>query len=119
MTEEKSELQVQLSRDEHDLVDMQKSLAEDEKFFQDMKAQCDTKTQEWQERSNMRLQEMTGISEAMDILQEDDEVVSFSRVMKAQGGADLPTGAPAMLVQTQPMLLQQQPLQQQTLQQAQ
>lgn len=97
MSEEKSQLEIQLNRDEHDLIDTQKSLAEDEKFFRDMKEQCNTKTQEWTERSNMRLLEMTGINEAVDILQEDDEVVSFHRVMKAQGGGDLPTHAPSLL----------------------
>merc|ERR1719421_276417 len=72
LTEEKSGLAIQLSRDQHDLIDTQKTLAEDEKFFQDMKVQCQTKEQEWQERSNMRLQEMTAMNEAADLLMEDE-----------------------------------------------
>merc|ERR1719456_660940 len=64
-TEELAALQVQLSQDEHDLVDSQKTLAEDEKFYRDMKSECGTKTQEWTERSQMRLAETTGINEAV------------------------------------------------------
>ena len=59
------------SKDEHDLIDSQKSLAEDEKFYKDMKSECGTKTQEWTQRSQMRLTETTGINEAINILMEE------------------------------------------------
>merc|ERR1719240_2194424 len=107
LTEEQAALQIQLSQDEHDLVDSQKSLAEDEKFYRDMKSECGTKTHEWTERSQMRLAETTAINEAVNILMEDDEVVSFHRVQRVDPAGNLP-GAQQVLLNTG-MQMNQQP----------
>jgi hypothetical protein len=96
-TEEQAALQIQLSQDEADLVDSQKTLAEDEKFYKDMKSECGTKTHEWTVRSQMRLTETTAISEAMNILMEDDEVVSFHRVQRVDPAGGLPGAQPVLL----------------------
>merc|ERR1719456_9432 len=98
-TEEQAALQIQLSQDEHDLVDSQKTLAEDEKFYKDMKSECGTKTHEWTVRSQMRLTETTAINEAVNILMEDDEVVSFHRVQRVDPAGSLP-GAQTVLLNT-------------------
>merc|ERR1719421_1666668 len=89
-TEEQATLQVQLSQDQANLVDSQKTLAEDEKFYKDMKSECGTKTKEWAVRSQMRLTETTAINEAVNILMEDDTVVSFHRVQRVDPAGGLP-----------------------------
>merc|ERR1719311_81605 len=99
LSEEQAALQIQLSQDQADLVDSQKSLAEDEKFYRDMKSECGTKTQEWTERSQMRLTETTAINEAVNILMEDDEVVSFHRVQRVDPAGSMP-GAQQVLLNT-------------------
>lgn len=108
-TEEQATLQVQLSQDQANLVDSQKTLAEDEKFYKDMKSECGTKTKEWAVRSQMRLTETTAINEAVNILMEDDEVVSFHRVQRVDPAANLPGAEQTVLTQGFDMQTPQQP----------
>merc|ERR1719161_509291 len=84
-------------------------------FYRDMKKECGTKTQEWTERSQMRLTETTAINEAVNILMEDDEVVSFHRVQRVDPAGNLPGAEQTVLTQGFDMQTAQQP-QLQTLQ---
>jgi len=53
-------------------------LKADESFFEDTKNGCKTKAKEWSERSRLRTEELKGIEEAIQILQDPDAMSSMS-----------------------------------------
>merc|ERR1719199_1893435 len=72
LNEEKAGLNAQLARDSDDIAATQVSYAQDQKAFEDRKKQCETKTKEFHDRQQSRLEEMLAINEAVSVLSADD-----------------------------------------------
>merc|ERR1719324_2145143 len=66
-TKRSGELAVEIAQTEDDL-------AETEKFLGDLATQCKSKKDEWAERQKMRAEEVSAISEAIAILNDDDSL---------------------------------------------
>merc|ERR1719387_3037479 len=59
-----------------------KTNKEDTKFFDDTKAACTAKADEWAERCRARTEEMAGIDKALEILTGDDAKALFNKAIK-------------------------------------
>merc|ERR1719243_545472 len=59
-----------------------KTNKEDTKFFDDTKAACTAKADEWSERVRARTEEMAGIDKALEILTGDDAKALFNKAIK-------------------------------------
>merc|ERR1719265_1674506 len=69
-----------------------KAVAEDTDFKANLKKNCATKQKEWDERCKLRAQEITAISETIDLLNSDDALELFKKTM--------PSAAAASFIQT-------------------
>jgi len=74
---EEEQAQTQATYDETD-----KQLKEDTIFFDDTKAACTAKADEWSERVRARTEEMAGIEKALEILTGDDARALFNKAIK-------------------------------------
>jgi hypothetical protein len=75
------ELQVSIVGMEQDLKATQGSLAEDLKFAEQIKKDCDTKTGEWEKRKKLRAEELVAIHETIKILNDDDALELFKKTL--------------------------------------
>merc|ERR1719265_783773 len=75
------ELAVSTVQTQDALDDSKDELADTEKFLATVKVQCVEKTQEWQQRSALRAQEVQAISEAISILNDDDSLDIFKKAV--------------------------------------
>merc|ERR1719387_861947 len=57
-------------------------MKEDSAFFDDMKAACTAKSDEWSERVRARTEELAGIEKALEILTGDDARALFNKAIK-------------------------------------
>merc|ERR1719163_1700065 len=57
----------------------QAQLADDEKFFEETKAACKAKADEWAERSRLRTEELAGVNKAIEILTSDEASSTFGK----------------------------------------
>lgn len=89
------ELAVSVVTTKDDLEDTTAELAQTEKFASGLKEQCATKQKEWDERQKMRADEISAISEAISILNDDDALDVFKKSL------------PSSLVQSSVGFLQQ------------
>merc|ERR1719199_547613 len=85
-TRRSGELAVEIAQTEDDLEDTQAEVAETEKFLGDLGAQCAAKKAEWSERQKMRAEEVSAISEAIAILNDDDSLDLFKKTAFTQKG---------------------------------
>jgi chromosome segregation ATPase len=83
-TRRSGELAVEIAQTEDDLEDTQAEVAETEKFLGDLGAQCAAKKAEWSERQTMRAEEVSAISEAIGILNDDDSLDLFKKTALVQ-----------------------------------
>jgi len=74
---EEEQAQTQATYDETD-----KQLKEDTIFFDDTKAGCTAKADEWSERVRARTEELAGIEKALEILTGDDARALFNKAIK-------------------------------------
>jgi len=88
------ELAVSVVQTKDALEDATVELAATEKFAAQLKSQCATKEGEWAERSKLRNEEISAISEAINILNDDDALDVFKKAL------------PSSLVQTETGFLQ-------------
>jgi DNA repair exonuclease SbcCD ATPase subunit len=72
LNEEKAALNAQLARDSDDIAATQVSYAQDQQAYEARKKQCETKTKEFHDRQQSRLEEMLAINEAVSVLSADD-----------------------------------------------
>merc|ERR1719281_619198 len=63
------------------LEDTEVELADTQKFIAQLKEQCATKEKEWAEREKVRADEISAISEAIGILNDDDALDVFKKTM--------------------------------------
>merc|ERR1719262_1259132 len=75
------ELAVSVVQTQDALDDTNNELADTEKFLATVKVQCVEKTKEWQARSALRSQEVSAISEAIAILNDDDALDVFKKAV--------------------------------------
>merc|ERR1719159_1077162 len=78
-TKRSGELAVEIAQTEDDLEDTVAEVAETEKFLGDLAAQCASKKAEWGERQKTRAEEVSAISEAIAILNDDDSLDLFKK----------------------------------------
>merc|ERR1719324_541303 len=85
-TKRSGELAVEIAQTEDDLEDTKAEVAETEKFLGDLATQCKSKKDEWAERQKMRAEEVSAISEAIAILNDDDSLDLFKKTAFTQKG---------------------------------
>merc|ERR1719197_2440194 len=79
---EKGETDKQLADTTQELEDTTVQMKEDTKFFDDTKAACKTKADEWAERTRLRTQELAGINKALEVLTSDESRALFNKAIK-------------------------------------
>merc|ERR1719316_2211634 len=75
------ELAVSIVQTKDALEDTKEELADTEKFVAQLASQCATKEKEWAERCKMRSMEISAISEAIGILNDDDALDVFKKAL--------------------------------------
>merc|ERR1719316_1908420 len=75
------ELAVSVVQTKDALEDTTEELSDTEKFVAQLAAQCATKEKEWAERCKMRSMEISAISEAIEILNDDDALDVFKKAI--------------------------------------
>merc|ERR1719324_1057214 len=83
-TKRSGELAVEIAQTEDDLEDTKAEVAETEKFLGDLATQCKSKKAEWAERQKMRAEEVSAISDAIAILNDDDSLDLFKKTAFTQ-----------------------------------
>merc|ERR1719163_1201254 len=77
------ELAVSTVQAQNALDDSEEELADAQKQLATLKVQCVEKTKEWQTRSALRAEEVSAISEAIAILNDDDALDVFKKAVPA------------------------------------
>jgi len=75
------ELAVSAVQAEADLKDTQEAMDEDTKFKANLAEQCATKSKEWDARQKLRAEEVTAISETIEMLNGDDAFELFKKTL--------------------------------------
>jgi len=75
------ELAVSAVQAEADLKDTQEAMDEDTKFKANLAAQCATKSKEWDARQKLRAEEVTAVSETIEMLNGDDALELFKKTL--------------------------------------
>merc|ERR1719161_3066304 len=79
---EKAEAEKSLADNSQDLDDTTKSMKASTVLFDETKAACQTKADEWTERVRARTEELAGINKALEILTGDDAKALFNKAIK-------------------------------------
>merc|ERR1719231_1056182 len=79
---EKAEAEKDLADASQELDDTTKQMKADTVFFDETKAACQAKADEWSERVRARTEELAGINKALEILTGDDAKALFSKAIK-------------------------------------
>jgi len=80
-TERAGQVAVQIVSLKNDLEDTKDALGADEVFLMELKKSCATKATEYDERVEMRAQELVAISETIKILNDDDALDLFKKTL--------------------------------------
>merc|ERR1719482_1996195 len=80
-TARSGELAVSVVQTKDALEDEQVELASTSKFIAQLESECATKEKEWAERQKMRAEEISAISEAIGILNDDDALDVFKKAV--------------------------------------
>merc|ERR1719440_457147 len=75
------ELAVSVVQAKADLEDTEEAKADDETFKANLAASCATKSKEWDERQKIRAEEVTAISETIEMLNGDDALELFKKTL--------------------------------------
>jgi chromosome segregation ATPase len=81
-TKRAGEVAVEVVQTKDDLEDTQAEVAETQAFLGDLGKQCAEKKSEWSERQKMRAEEVSAISEAIKVLNDDDALDLFKKAVK-------------------------------------
>merc|ERR1719337_190741 len=79
---EKADAEKDLADNSQELDDTTKQMKADTVFFDETKAACQAKADEWAERVRARTEEMAGINKALEILTSDDAKALFNKSIK-------------------------------------
>merc|ERR1719443_1090422 len=80
-TARSGELAVSVVQAKADLEDTEEAKADDETFKANLAASCATKSKEWDERQKIRAEEVTAISETIEMLNGDDALELFKKTL--------------------------------------
>merc|ERR1719335_415565 len=80
-TARSGEIAVSVVQTKDALEDTTEELADVEKFIAQLESECATKEKEWAQRSKLRSQEISAISEAIGILNDDDALDVFKKAV--------------------------------------
>jgi chromosome segregation ATPase len=80
-TERVGELSVKSAGMANDLEDTKESLAEDQKFLQDMDKNCAQKKEEWAVREKLRAEEQLALADTIKLLNDDDALELFKKTL--------------------------------------
>merc|ERR550537_1237350 len=80
-TKRSGEVAVEVVQTEDDFEDTQKEVAETQAFIGDLATQCAEKKGDWAERQKMRAEEISAISEAIKVLNDDDALDLFKKTL--------------------------------------
>merc|ERR1719161_2497703 len=80
-TARSGEIAVSVVQTENALEDTQVELADTQKFISQLESECATKEKEWAVRQKMRAEEISAISEAIGILNDDDALDVFKKAV--------------------------------------
>merc|ERR1719217_768413 len=79
---EKADAEKDLADNSQELDDTTKQMKADTVFFDETKAACTAKADEWNERVRARTEELAGINKALEILTGDDAKALFNKAIK-------------------------------------
>merc|ERR1719274_469672 len=82
-TKRAGEVAVEVVQTKDDLEDTKAEVSETEAFLGDLGTQCAEKKSEWSERQKMRAEEVSAISEAIKVLNDDDALDLFKKAVPA------------------------------------
>merc|ERR1719486_1705828 len=80
-TKRSGEVAVEVVQTEDDLEDTEKEVAETQAFIGDLATQCAGEKADWAERQKMRAEEISAISEAIKVLNDDDALDLFKKAV--------------------------------------
>merc|ERR1719443_962442 len=80
-TKRSGEVAVEVVQTKDDMEDTEAEVAETTAFIGDLATQCAEKKSEWSERQKMRAEEVSAISEAIKVLNDDDAVDLFKKAV--------------------------------------
>merc|ERR1719155_375503 len=80
-TKRSGEVAVEVVQTADDLEDTEKETAETQAFIGDLATQCAEKKADWSERQKMRAEEISAISEAIKVLNDDDALDLFKKTI--------------------------------------
>merc|ERR1719421_2232406 len=80
-TARSGEIAVSVVQTKDSLEDTQEELADVQKFIVQLEQECATKEKEWATRQKMRAEEVSAISEAIGILNDDDALDVFKKAV--------------------------------------
>merc|ERR1719271_2141931 len=80
-TKRSGEVAVEVVQTQDDMEDTQEEVAETSAFIGDLAAQCAEKKGDWAERQKMRAEEISAISEAIKVLNDDDALDLFKKTV--------------------------------------
>merc|ERR1719247_3345942 len=78
------ELAVSVVEVADDIEDTTEEVADSEKFAKTLETQCGVKEKEWAEREKLRNEEISAISDAIGILNDDDALDVFKKAMPSE-----------------------------------
>merc|ERR1719195_1889084 len=87
------ESSVSLVQMKEDMSDTQEALVEDKKFLAGLEKSCKTKTEEWNERSKTRSEELVALADTIKILNDDDALELFKKTLPIAGSSFVQVGA--------------------------
>merc|ERR1719453_2464514 len=74
---------VEIVQTQDDMEDTEKEVSETQAFLGDLATQCAEKKGDWAERKKMRAEEISAISEAIKVLNDDDALDLFKKTIPA------------------------------------
>merc|ERR1719265_2904643 len=83
-TQRSGELAVSITNTADDIEDTTKELADTQAFLANLSSMCATKKKEWDERCKVRSEEISAISEAIKILNDDDALDLFKKTLSLE-----------------------------------
>jgi len=95
-SERLGEVNVEIVNLKEEIDDTVKALKADKKFLANLASSCDTKKQEWEERSAQRTQELAALAETIKLLNDDDALELFKKTLPSASFLQVKVSAAAV-----------------------
>merc|ERR1719361_1437685 len=93
------ELGIEIVDMKEDVDDTEKSLEADKKFLAELEKGCATKTQEWEERSKTRSEELVALADTIKVLNDDDALDLFKKTLPSASASLMQTAVSSQTMQ--------------------